>query len=80
MDLYLSLNSYEFQTYLDKIINIDHRKTFIKIGTGNNYLFIEKGRYENIDRQERLCPLCSREVENLNHFIFKCEILKDERY
>ena len=78
---HLDLNSYEFQSYLDKITNTDHRKTFIKVRTGNNCLFIENGRYENIDRQERLCPLCSNsEAENLKHFIFKCEILKDERY
>ena len=78
--LYLDLNSYEFQNYLDNITNIDHRKTLIKLRTGNYCLFIEKGRYENIDRRERLCLLCSKEVEDLMHFIFKCEILKDERY
>ena len=26
--LYLDLNSYEFQNYLDKITNIDHKKNF----------------------------------------------------
>ena len=40
---------------------------------------MEKGEDENISRQERLCCLCSREVEDLKHFIFKCEILKDKR-
>ena len=79
-NLYLDLNSYEFQNYLDKITNTDQRKTLIKLRTGNNCLFTEKGRYESIDRQERFCPLCSKEVEDLKHFIFKCEILKDERY
>ena len=78
---YLELNIYQFQNYLDKITDIDHRKTFIKVRIGNNCLFIENGRYENIDRQERFCPRCSNsEAENLKHFIFKCEILKDERY
>ena len=79
-NLYLDLNSYEFQNYLDKITNTDHRNTLIKLRTRNNCLFTEKGRYESIDRQERFCPLCSKEVEDLKHFIFKCEILKDERY
>ena len=75
-NLYPDLNSYEFHNYLDKITNTDHRKTLIKLRTGNNCLFTEKGRYESIDRQERFFPLCSKEVEDLKHFIFKCEILR----
>ena len=67
--LYLDLNSYEFQNCLDKITNIGHKKTSINLRTGNNCLFIEKRRCENIDRQEGLCPLCSKEVEDLKHFI-----------
>ena len=41
--LYLDLNSFEFQNCLDKITNIDHKKTLINLRTGNNCLFIEKG-------------------------------------
>ena len=57
--LYLDLNSYEFQNYLDKITNIDHRKTLTKIRTGNNCLFIEKeGMKISIDRKDSaLCAV-----------------------
>ena len=34
-------------------------------------LFLEKGRYENLTREERLCPLCNTKVKDLEHFKFK---------
>ena len=34
---------------------------------------IEVGRYDNIPRERRFCPLCkSNQVENENNFLFQC--------
>ena len=70
--LYSDINRYELQDSLEKIKNVEHRKFFVKLSTGNNCLFLEKGRYESLSREERFCPLCNTEVENLEHFMFKC--------
>jgi hypothetical protein len=41
----------------------------------NRKLQIERGRYENIPREERICKLCdSGEVENEFHFAITCQI------
>ena len=50
--LYSDINRYEFQGYLEKIKNAEHRKFFIKLRAGNNCLFLEKGRYESLPREE----------------------------
>ena len=35
---------------------------------------IERGRYFNINKNERRCPICkTRQVEDENHFILKCK-------
>ena len=65
--------------YLEKIKNVEHRKFFVKLRTGNNCLFLEKGRYQSLSREQRFCHLCNTEVENLEHFMFKCPELNVQR-
>jgi hypothetical protein len=43
-------------------------------------LFIEKGRYTNVPRLERICNNCSsRQIENEFHFLFTCSQYADLR-
>ena len=35
-------------------------------------LAIEKGRYANVVRKDRICPLCKNGVEDEMHFLFFC--------
>ena len=77
--LYSDINRYELQDYLEKIKNVEHRKFFVKLRTGNNCLFLEKGRYQSLSREQRFCPLCNTEEENLEHFMFKCPELNVQR-
>ena len=41
-------------------------------------LMIEKGRYKNIKRQDRLCTYC-KEIEDELHFLDKCSLFNNQR-
>ena len=43
-----------------------------KIRLSNHHLMIEKGRYTNIDRKNRVCPFCPKDIEDEIHFITTC--------
>ena len=64
--LYSDINRYEFQDYLEKIKNIEHQNPLLNCVLVTT-LFLEKGRYESLPREEQLCPLCNIEVEDLEH-------------
>ena len=70
---------YTFQNYIEKVRNPNYRKVLAKLRSGTNWLFLEKGRYENIPPQDKVCPLCENEVENNEHFLFRCSKLQLER-
>ena len=46
--------------------------------TGSSNLSIEKGRYANIAREERLCA-CNLDVQSLKHVLLDCHLLNDIR-
>ena len=52
-----------------------------KLWISSQCLRIETGRYgrDRIDRQDRICTLCSMELEDEYHFIIKCPLYQDIR-
>ena len=48
----------EYEKYLDYLSNSD-RYVLCIFRTGNHKLIIETGRWENIERTERICNLCN---------------------
>ena len=38
-----------------------------------------KGRYDNLRWEERTCPLCKVELDDLDHFLFRCSKLQKEQ-
>jgi hypothetical protein len=70
-------NEYKMEEYLSLIQNPTIRRTFShfqQYRISNHKLRIERGRYENIPREERICKLCdSGEVENEFHFVVTCQ-------
>lgn len=49
------------------------RHAFAQFRTGVHSLEIERGRYSNTPRHDRVCKLCSQgEVEDEEHFLLKC--------
>ena len=62
-----------WEGYLDEVNNFSRRRVITKIRLSNHRLMIEKGRHENLQRVDRVCPFCiQRVVEDESHFIFEC--------
>ena len=70
--------------YLDLTKKIINRKALVKLRIGSHKLMIESGGYDQIPRENRLCPSCrSNENEDETHFLFNCpknSIQRDEFY
>ena len=44
----------------------------MKLRISNHKLNIETGRYDNISRCNKICPVCGLSVEDEIHFLFDC--------
>ena len=67
------VNNLCLQSYLQKPITFKHKQILCKYRISAHSLFIETGRYYNIDRYNRICPLCNMNVvEDEYHFILVC--------
>ena len=72
-------HTYNCETYL-KIDNFENRRALTKLRTSNHRLAIETGRWTKTERENRLCKQCTQnEIEDENHFLFKCQKYSDER-
>ena len=61
------------EEYLSLIDNPTIRRTFSQYRVSNHKLQIERGRYENVSREQRFCKLCNTgEVENEYHLALSC--------
>ena len=67
------LDNFTIQFYLQKSLNPTYRKYLSKFRLSAHSLNIEKGRYNNTNRRDRICNLCnSSDIEDEFHFILKC--------
>ena len=63
---------FRFESYIDNL-NWKKRKIVCKFRLSNHILPIEKLRYSNIKRDERLCPICNiKEIGDEYHYLLKC--------
>ncbi|KAK6172851.1 hypothetical protein SNE40_016428 [Patella caerulea] len=68
-------NNYELQYYLCK--NVTHKTLICKYRISAHDLQIEKGRYSNIQRSNRLCKFCNcDEIEDEFHALLVCPSYK----
>ena len=66
--------------HITNIINVKHRRLLTKLRLGILELEIEKGRWENIERNKRTCKICNQNiVEDEYHFILQCTFYTDLR-
>ena len=64
----------EFEEYLD-LLNDNERILLCKFRTTNHRLIIETGRWQNIDREDRICNLCNEGlVGDEFHYLLECKI------
>ena len=62
-------DSYTRSIYLDVTRKNPNRKTLPKLRISNHKLNIETGRYDNISRCNRICPVCGLSVHFQIHFL-----------
>ena len=68
------------ETYLETIHVNKFRISLSKFRLSSHDLAIEKGRYNNINRENRLCTYCNMNViENEFHFLLVCPKYKHLR-
>ena len=66
-------DEYTPSCYLDLTRKLNNRKELVKLRIGNHKLLIETGRYDQIPRDNRLCPTCkSNQIEYEIHLLFQC--------
>ena len=66
-------DEYTPSCYLDLTRKRNNRKELVKLRIGNHKLLIETGRYDQIPRDNRLCPACkSNQIEDEIHLLFHC--------
>ena len=58
--------------YLDVTRKNPNRKTLVKLSIRNHKLNIETGRYDMISRCDRICPVCSLDIEDETLFLVDC--------
>jgi hypothetical protein len=55
------------------------RRLLTQLRCGNSELHINTGRWEGLEREERLCELCAEETEDEAHFLLRCPLFAAER-
>ena len=77
-------NDYAPSSYLGLTNKPSGRKELVKLRIGNHNLRIETGRYDQIPRVNKLCPICaSNQIEDESHFLIYCNkysILRNKFY
>jgi hypothetical protein len=54
--------------------NFENRKLIVKMRISDHILEIERGRYNKINREQRICRQCPINViEDEEHFFFHCQ-------
>ena len=67
------INEFRFHSYLTQPLDFRYLKEITKIRMSAHKLNIELGRYNNIERPEKICTLCdAKEIEDEYHFILQC--------
>lgn len=67
------------QPYVNCNLSYYMKQVLAKFRTSNNKLPTETGRLNDIERSNRLCNLCTRDIGDEFYYILCCTVLKNER-
>ena len=74
-------HDFEQEKYLDFIQENKFRTALTKFRLSAHDLAIERGRYESIPRNERICKYCNQNMtENEYHFLLVCPLYRELRH
>ena len=77
-------NEYAPSNYLELSTRTSERRALTKLRISNHKLMIELGRYNQISRDDRICPVCGwNQIEDEIHFLFYCSkysIMRDNYF
>ena len=71
--------NFEAETYLYTDVDKCSISTFVRVCISNCHLDIERGQYSKLPVEQRICRLCSSEVQDEFHFIMQCPKLSAYR-
>ena len=64
--------TWNLEDYLLTVGNIADRTALCKFRLSDHSLMVEKGRHDNLNKSDRMCPFCPGQIENEFHFLLKC--------
>ena len=75
-------SEFKIEPYLNLVENRSHKNALTRLRISAHSLHIETGRYKRYDkdlkvytntpREERKCPICTDDIKDEYHFLFKC--------
>ena len=80
LEFYSDIKSkFKIEPYLNLVENRSHKNALTRLRISAYSLHVETGRYKRYDkaykntpRGERKCPVCTDDIEDEYHFLFKC--------
>ena len=73
-------DEYTPSCYLNLTRKRNNRKELVKLRIGKHKLLTETGRYDQIPRDNRLCPTCgSNQIEDEFHLLFQMNLQKNRK-
>ena len=73
-------HEFAFESYLDFITEKKYKIVLTRIRLSSHELYIERGRYENLPRDERICKCCNMsQIESEYHFLLVCPLYSELR-
>ena len=71
----ISLEGYQPAEYLAAVADRPRRVRLAQLRTGSHWLRVETGRWQRLERGQRLCPHCDTGVvEDEMHMVFDCAL------
>ena len=68
-------NNYKKEPYLIDVKNFEDRRSLTKLRVSDHILEIERGRFKNVKREDRIRKFCNlKELDDEKHFFFSCTL------